>query len=634
MKQLLETAIINRDLETVKRLLTTEPMLIDEKSSTGMLLPCLAALKGDLAIIRYIVEYSRASFDKGDEQNRNVLHYAVLSGNLESVRYLVERVGISPTSADLQLITPFDLAHENKLTAIEAYFAEICGATFDGLYRNPIRTGMFPDPSIVRVDDDFYMVNSSFIYFPSIPISHSRDLVHWEIIGYAISNPEWAQLDELEGGRGYWAPDISYHNGKFYIVATYRLNDTGTVYRRQMLVSSSKPEGPYSKPIFFDEDGIDPSLFTDVDGRRYMLLNRGARIFEINEEATEQIGEARLLYYGDNKRAPEGPHLLRKDDYYYLFMAEGGTGIGHRVTVARSRTLFGKYEPCPYNPILRQWKADEPLQRCGHGKPVMTATGEWYMVYLCGRMKNGAYSLLGRETALDPMTWTPDGWPIVNNLQGPSVLQKKPSLPEYCFDENQTDFNGGTELSREWCFPRPPQPHACILDEGMLKLKGSRADLDTMAARNILLVRQKHFNFKVTATLGENRLEIGEDMGLTCYYDENTFLKYGIFRNEQGYILQVKEHIDVDDCISLQIPLTETNELELAIEVEGLRRCFKYRCSNGTWLELGTLDNVYYLCDEGLKKGKRFTGAMVGMYVYSPQREFYGVFKKFNYRKM
>ena len=135
--------------------------------------------------------------------------------------------------------------------------------------------------------------------------------------------------------------DISYYKGRFYITATYRLNDTGNVYRKQIVVSSDKPEGPYSKPAIIDEDGIDPSIFNDDDGRRYMLLNRGARIFELNEDATKQISKAELLFYGDNKRAPEGPHLLKKDGYYYLFEAEGGTGPGHRITVSRSRELKG-----------------------------------------------------------------------------------------------------------------------------------------------------------------------------------------------------------------------------------------------------------------------------------------------------
>lgn len=173
-----------------------------------------------------------------------------------------------------------------------------------------------------------------------------------------------------------------------------------------MVVTAQRPEGPYSEPVLFEEDGIDPSLFHDTDGRHYMLLNRGARIFEVDAQATRRLSETTLLYYGSCKRAPEGPHLLKKDGWYYLFLAEGGTGMGHRETVARSRNLHGPYEPSPYGPVLRQWDERALIQRCGHAKPVSTPDGRWYLVYLCGRALEGQWTLLGRETALDPIQWT------------------------------------------------------------------------------------------------------------------------------------------------------------------------------------------------------------------------------------
>ena len=426
----LENAIYLENLSQIKRILQENPKEINREDEHGVAMAFLAAKSGNEQILRYIVEYSLANMNMTDRDHRNILHYATMSGSLKCVKYLVEKVGMSPVSGDFNLVTPYDIAHDNKFMDIEAYYEEVTGAPITQMYRNPIRTGFYPDPSIVRVGDDYYMVNSSFIYFPCIPVSHSKDLIHWEIIGHAITNTQWAMLDELEGGRGYWAPDISYYEGRFYITATYRLNDTGTVYRKQIVVSSDKPEGPYSKPAIIDEDGIDPSIFNDDDGRRYMLLNRGARIFELSKDATKKISEAQMLYYGSNKRAPEGPHLLKKDGYYYLFQAEGGTGPGHRITVARSRTLMGNYESCPYNPIMRQNDEGAAIQRCGHGKPVQTQNGDWYMVYLCGRMVGGGYSILGRETALDPIEWTQDGWPIVNGLKGPSVLQIKPGLQE------------------------------------------------------------------------------------------------------------------------------------------------------------------------------------------------------------
>ena len=309
----LKDAIYLEKIDEVKRILEENPPLIDEVDEDGVLMALLAAKTGNLNLVRYIVEYSRASMNITDKNQKNMLHYAAMSGNVATCKYLVERVGLSPLSGDINLLTPYEIAHENKFFDLEEYFQEETGAPLEKMYHNPIRTGMYPDPSIVRVGEDYYMVNSSFIYYPCIPVSTSKDLIHWKIIGYAITNPEWAGLQHLEGGRGYWAPDISYYKGRFYITATYRLNDDGTVYRKQIVVSSDRPEGPYSKTAVIDEDGIDPSIFNDDDGRRYMLLNRGARIFELNEDATAQISKATLLYYGDQKRAPEGPHLLKKD---------------------------------------------------------------------------------------------------------------------------------------------------------------------------------------------------------------------------------------------------------------------------------------------------------------------------------
>ncbi|MEZ3428649.1 MAG: family 43 glycosylhydrolase [Lachnospiraceae bacterium] len=657
MKSEIEKAILEENLREVERLLVENPPIVDTVSEDGLPMSFVAAGTGNLDVVKYIVEYSRASMNVTDKKHRNILHYGTASGNPELVRYLVERVGMSPVSGDCDLITPYDIAHqglrarlaylpevlqgkageESSFREIELFFEKITGFSYEDSYRNPIRTGFYPDPSVVRVGDDYYMVNSSFIFFPCIPVSHSRDLVHWRIIGYAITNPEWARLDELEGGRGYWAPDISYYKGRFYICATYRLNDTGTVYRKQMVVSADKPEGPYSEPVFLDEDGIDPSIFTDDDGKRYMLLNRGARIFEISEHGDKQLTAATLLFYGDQKRAPEGPHLLKKDGYYYLFEAEGGTGEGHRITVSRSRELFGVYEPCPYNPIMRQQDAAAPIQRCGHGKPVQTPDG-WYMVYLCGRMVGGAYSILGRETALDPIVWTADGWPIVNNLKGPGVLQRKPALPagsalaghESAVEENL--FGTGNSLALEWVTPRPPEKDGIRVESGVLSLKGSRLPLSDVGARNILLRRQEHFDF----TAGVRMLTVpacdGQEAGLICYYDENTWVSCGLLREQGVLYLQVREHIGDDDVIDGKRPLSGAPKtVEFAVETKGLQRTFYASLDGKEKEELTALQNVYYLCDEGLKRGKRFTGAMLGVFAYAGMTELWVDFTAFSY---
>lgn len=644
----LEQAIKAQDLEQVITILTKNPSAIDGKTEDDIPLCLYAAQAGSFAIIKYMVEYSRASMNTVDEQNRNILHYAAMTGDVERNRYLVERVGMDITAGDRNLVTPYQIAWERGHKELLSYYEKQVGAPYEAMYRNPIRTGMFPDPSIVRVGEDYYMVNSSFIFFPCIPISHSKDLVHWEIIGHAITNPEWAHLDELEGGRGYWAPDISYDDGMFYITATYRLNDTGTVYRRQIVVSSDRPEGPYSEPAVIDEDGIDPSIFHE-DGRHYMLLNRGARIFELSSDCKKQISEASLLYYGSQKRAPEGPHLLKKDGYYYLFLAEGGTGVGHRITVARSRTLMGNYEPCPYNPIMRQTDEKAGLQRCGHGKPVCTEDGKWYMVYLCGRTIGKGYTVLGRETALDPITWTADGWPIVNDLKGPSVLQKPPitaksteayetadggiSLPAGGSAGKEGTFRDG--LSKDFMTPRPPEKDGVCIKEGNLILKASAYPLSDIRTRNILLRRQSAFCFRAEAEFVIPALSEGQEAGITCYYDENTWVCFFLSKNEETYFLQVREHIgtkDIDHGIEkLSDPVG--SRLVLGVDTQYLERSFYYRAAGKNGKTVEKLSDVYYLCDEGISMGKRFTGATVGMYGYAGEAPLSIKFTNFCYQE-
>ncbi len=628
---MLQNAIELRDLEKVKQIIAEEQTAIEGTTLDGVPLALHAARMGNLPIVKYIVEYSRASMNLVDANNRTILHYGAEGGDVEVNRYLVEKVGMDICAGDKKRITPYQIAYEAKNATLLKYYESVVGAKYEEMYHNPIRTGMFPDPSIVRVGEDYYMVNSSFVFFPCIPISHSRDLIHWEIIGHAITNPEWAALEELEGGRGFWAPDISYDNGKFYIAATYRLNDTGTIYRKQFIMSSDKPEGPYSKPAIIDEDGIHPAIFHG-DGRHYMLLNRGARIVELNEECTAKIGEASLLYYGDMKRAPEGPHLLKKDGYYYLFLAEGGTGPGHRITVARSKTLMGNYEPCPYNPIMRQMDEKAAIQRAGHGKPVCTQNGEWYMVYLCGRMIGDGYSMLGRETALDPITWTADGWPLVNMGNGPSALQIKPDLPKWSTTKDERF---------KWVTPRAPeQDGVCFLEKGY-RVKGSRFPLSSVEARNILLQRQTGFCFTAKAVMKVPQLAIGQEAGVTCYYDENTWVNFYLGRNEAGLYVQVKEHIGTKDIVHqaesllmLQLMAYGRQKKDVFItfyvDTEYLNRKFSYEIGTER-VQLANLDNVYYLCDEGIRMGKRFTGAMIGMYAYAGETPLEVEFAEFTY---
>lgn len=659
--------IRKKDLNALKALLVEYPRALDVEAEDGAWALHEVMRQGSLEMARFVVEYGIVNLNLIDRIGNTVLHYGVESGSLELVKYLVERVDSSITQANLKGETPFDTAQRLGQKEILSYFEEKLGAEAKDMYHNPICRGMNPDPSIVRVGEDYYMVNSSFLFFPCIPISHSRDLIHWEVIGHAITNPDWARLKGIEGGRGYWAPDISYYEGRYYITATYRLNEGGMPQRLQMVTSSDKPEGPYCEPVFLDEDGIDPSIFTDLDGRRYMLLNRGARIFEISKDGRKILSEPKLLWYGENKKASEGPHMLYKDGYYYLFMAEGGTGMGHRISVARSRTLMGVYESCPYNPILRQWDEKKQLQCCGHGMPVETQTGDWYMVYLCNRPGTAGYALLGRETALDPITWTADGWPLVNSLRGPSDLQKKPLLPKRveddCTEDNVPEstlqasvevhkpassvqerrrpipFSPDDGLWQDWSTIRGFEPGTFAEKDGAILIQGNGRDLNTSDYNSLLLKHQQEFQFEMscrvsveeTADYGENTgksadgdgtvhteksVDADWDLGLTCYYDENSYLKLALCKRCGKHGILAAEYVDdryvTEEFLELEGIQTKA---ELKIATDDLRRSLYYKDNDGSWRQAAVFENTVYLSSEGLKKGKRFTGAAAGIYV-------------------
>lgn len=566
-----------------------------------------AALQADVETLQHTVEYEGQNFRERDADGNTLLHYAVRSGSLVKTVYLADFLALDPLDANFSGVTPLDLARQNGADEIAAYLAERSGIDPAHSFHNPVRRGFYPDPSWIRVGDDFYMVNSSFSFFPCIPISKSRDLVHWTTVGYAITNPEWARVARSEGGRGYWAPDISYDpaSKRYYITATYRGNEGDPERRCQMVVSADHPNGPYGEPAWIHEDGIDPSIFHDDDGRHYMLFNRSVRMAELTPDCRAMKGPARLIWGGDVKNKTEGPQLMKHGGYYYLFAAEGGTGSGHRISAARSKNVWGPYESCPYNPILRQDDESGYLQNCGHGKLVQTADGRWFLCFLCLRRAHDGTAPMGRETSIAEVTWTPDGWPVAAHGRRPRTVLNLPLAGTISADApaGLLNWKGG-----EWVTQRALDAANFAVQGDTLTLRGNGLDLCEMKMQGLLLVRQQERAFTA-----ETELEIpaAGSAGLTCYYDEHSYLKFGVGAGD----LLLEEYAGYEILASHMVPLpADTSRIRLRVTAADGTRSFAAR-SGGTWHTLWNIPEPGYLTSEGLKCGKRFTGAMVGLYV-------------------
>ncbi|MCM8710041.1 glycoside hydrolase family 43 protein [Clostridium sp. SYSU_GA19001] len=419
-------------------------------------------------------------------------------------------------------------------------------------FSNPILPGFYPDPSICRVNEDYYMVTSSFAYFPGVPIFHSKDLVNWEQIGHVLDRQSQLDLDGAGISGGIFAPTIRYYKRTFYLITTNITNGGN------FIVTSENPAGPWSEPYWLkNAPGIDPSLFFDEDGRVYYTGTRpaeDAKYFgdheiwcqELDLKTMTLIGERHGLWRGALKNAhcPEGPHLYKINGYYYLLIAEGGTEHYHAVTIARSKNVFGPYEGNPGNPILthRHLGKKHPISNPGHGDLVETQNGEWWMVALASRPYGGYFKNLGRETFLIPVEWE-DGWPIVSPGTGKvESSYKVPDLPVFSVKkaEIRDDFDKEI-LSYIWNGIRTPREEFYSLTErpGFLRLKlrpqtlvdtlkMPSFDFQYVEKENFIIDcpsfigrRQQHMNFIACVKMEFNPQKDYETAGLVLIQNNN-----------------------------------------------------------------------------------------------------------------
>ena len=306
-------------------------------------------------------------------------------------------------------------------------------------YQNPVISGFNPDPSICRVGEDFYLVTSSFEFFPGVPIYHSKNLVNWELINYCLTDEEQLRLKGCGPSDGIYAPTLRYWDGVWFMTVT-NISDKGN-----FIVHTRDIRGKWSAPGWVDQKGIDPSLYFErslrghgedgapmYEDRAYFCSNGGEEgpgiyLCQVNPFTGERLSASRKISAGCGGKAPEAPHIYRIGEYYYLMMAEGGTEYGHGITMQRSRDIYGPYEACPYNPVLTHRDAGgDPIQAVGHGDLTEDQNGNWWVVCLGIRPLEGSMlHNLGRETFLAPVVWQ-DSWPVIGNngriagqMQGP-----------------------------------------------------------------------------------------------------------------------------------------------------------------------------------------------------------------------
>jgi alpha-N-arabinofuranosidase len=495
-------------------------------------------------------------------------------------------------------------------------------------FRNPILPGCYPDPSICRVGDDYYLVTSTFEYYPGLPIFHSRDLIHWHQIGHVLNRPSQLPLEGIRSSGGLYAPTIRFSRGVFYVINT--LVD-GNTKAGNFIVTASDPAGPWSEPYWLESaPGFDPSLFFDDDGRVWYAGNRMAVhsqyeghteiwLQELDLGAMRLIGEPQVLWDGAVKGAvwAEAPHIYKIQGCYYLFTAEGGTAHHHAVSVARSERITGPYEANRGNPILthRHLGLDYPIVGTGHADLVETQSGEWWMVLLAMRPYGGYFYNLGRETFLVPVRWE-EGWPIVSPGTGRVEFSYPvPDLPEQRWPVAPAcDHFDAPTLALQWNFLRTPHDEFWSLSErpGYLRLRLRPERLSEQTTPSFVGRRQQHIHFAAQAALEFTPQTGQECAGLALVQNNEFHFCLVVTRGVETVVRLIKRAHGIEEMLAEQ-PITAG---KLYFKVEGIEQAYSFYVATepGIWHTIA--ENVDgRILSTPVAGG--FVGAYIGMYASS-----------------
>jgi len=497
--------------------------------------------------------------------------------------------------------------------------------------QNPILSGFHADPSIIRVGDDFYIATSTFEWFPGVLIYHSRDLLHWRLIARPLDRLPLLDMRGEEGSCGVWAPCLSHDGAWFYLVYSDVKGKTGPYWDvHNYVIRAREVTGPWSDRVYLNRSGFDPSLFHDADKRKWVSnliqdprpgRNRFAGIVlqEYDAEAGKLLGEPQTIFEGTALGCTEGPHLYRKGDYYYLLTAEGGTGWRHAVTMARSKALSGPYEVDPQNPVLTSWGKDEPLlHKAGHASLVDTPDGKWYLAHLCSRpVGRHKRCILGRETALQEVAWTDDGWlRLVGGSNGPQVTVTAPGLNAHPWpEEPETRLFDGPTLPAEFQTLREPaDPSWCTLSErpGWLRLYG-RLSLFSNYEQSLVGRRVQHLSCEAGTLIDFSPRHYLQTAGLCAFYDDQNWFYLAVSHDEEkGRVLRLV----VNDAHILSEPLgaiaVPAGPLRLRARIEAPALRFSWSAEAGDWNELDMELDASLLSDD-VGERFRFTGAFFAL---------------------
>lgn len=502
-------------------------------------------------------------------------------------------------------------------------------------FQNPILAGFYPDPSICRAGDDYYLINSSFAYYPGIPIFHSKDLLNWEQIGHAMDRPEQLNLDSAGVSRGLFAPAISYHDGLFYIVCT-EVSRLGN-----FIITAKDPRGPWSNPVKLPEvNGIDPSLFFDED-KAYIVFNsippgnitkwnghRTIRMFEFDAANLKVKGAEQILINGgtDTAKHPvwiEGPHLLKKDGWYYLLCAEGGTGYNHSEVVFRSKTMDGPFIPGEKNPILTQRQLDpnrpDPITTTGHADFVDDKKGNWWAVFLGCRPYEGDYYNTGRETFMAPVVWQ-NGWPDFNlggelvKYQYPIDAKRKTTAASWNGNFTFIDEFSAAALSNRYCFLRTVRDswYDLTTNPGSLRLQLRSETCSGKGNPSFVGFRQPHLEGEAITALDFTSKAENEKAGLL------------LFQNEKNHYLLCRGQMDGKQVLQLYrsdslvkwipVPADSKGPLLLKIQAKKNEYAFWYAGANKKWKLFADHVDAKWL---STKTAGGFVGCIYAMYASS-----------------